>query len=200
MTFLGRVDIAPLVQAAVTHAQFETIHPFPDGNGKTGRALIHSVLRAKGLTGKVTVPVSAGLLADTRSYFDSLTDYRNGDPEPLVRLMSSASFAAINNGRQLVADLHTTHEAWQNMVTARRDAAAWKVADILLRQPIIDSPMIQRELGVPSSGALDAINRLTEAGVLTKISGKHRDRKYAAPQILAALDAFAERAGRCGGY
>ena len=59
VTFMARNDLPPLVQAAVAHAQFETIHPFPDGNGRCGRALVHSLLRGKGLTRKVTVPVSA---------------------------------------------------------------------------------------------------------------------------------------------
>ena len=65
VAFVKRDDLPLLAQAAVAHAQFETIHPFPDGNGRTGRALIHSMLRGHGLTQNVTVPVSAGLLTDT---------------------------------------------------------------------------------------------------------------------------------------
>ena len=53
-----------LAHAALAHAQFETIHPFEDGNGRTGRALVHAMLRSKGLTRTVTVPISAGLLVD----------------------------------------------------------------------------------------------------------------------------------------
>jgi Fic family protein len=80
VAFARRTDIPLLTQAAVAHAQFETIHPFPDGNGRTGRALIHSMLRGHGLTHNVTVPVSAGLLTDTSAYFDALTAYREGEP------------------------------------------------------------------------------------------------------------------------
>lgn len=83
--FLSRDDLPPLTQAAVAHAQFETIHPFPDGNGRVGRALIHALLRGKGLTRQVTVPVSAGLLTDTDGCFGALGAYRDGDPAPLVR-------------------------------------------------------------------------------------------------------------------
>lgn len=199
VVFMHRDDMPALVQAAVAHAQFETIHPFPDGNGRTGRALVHCLLRGKGLTRRVTVPVSAGLLSDTGAYFDSLTDYRAGDPEPIVRMMSTASFAAVNNGRRLVADLHETRKSWEERITARRDAAAWKTADLLLSQPVVDSPMLQRELGVSAPGALGAIKHLVEVGVLTKVSGRHRDRKYAAAEVLRALDEFAARAGRRGG-
>jgi Fic family protein len=66
VAFMRRDDLPALVQATIAHAQFETIHPFPDGNGRTGRSLIHALLRAKRLTRTVIVPVSAGLLADTR--------------------------------------------------------------------------------------------------------------------------------------
>jgi Fic family protein len=197
--FLSRDDLPVLVQAAVAHAQFETIHPFADGNGRTGRALVHSLLRGKGLTRKITVPVSAGLLADTTRYFDALTAFRAGDPEPIVERLASASFAAINNGRALVDELHAMRAGWDDAITARRGASAWQLADMLLSQPVVDSPLIQRQLDVTAPTALRAIEQLVEAGVLTKISGRQRYRRYSAPQVLEALDAFAGRAGHRGG-
>lgn len=198
--FLARDDLPVLVQAAVAHAQFETIHPFTDGNGRTGRALVHSLLRAKALTRKVTVPVSAGLLADTRRYFETLTAYRDGDPEPIVERLASASFAAINNGRTLVGELHSVRASWDEAISARRGATAWRLADMLLSQPVVDSPLVQRQLGVTAPAALGAIDQLGDAGVLVKISGRQRYRRYSAPRVLEALDAFAIRAGRRGGF
>ncbi len=197
--FLARDDLPPLVQAAVAHAQFETIHPFTDGNGRTGRALVHSLLRAKELTRQVTVPVSAGLLANTRRYFEALTAYRDGDPEPVVERLADASFAAINNGRALVDELHTVRASWDEVITARRGATAWRLADMLLSQPVVDSPLVQRQLDVTAPAALGAIDQLVEAEVLVKISGRQRYRRYSAPRVLEALDAFAIRAGRRGG-
>ncbi len=69
-----------LVQVAVSHAQFETIHPFPDGNGRTGRALAQSILRNKGLVGSTAVPISAGLLVHTERYFEALGSFRAATP------------------------------------------------------------------------------------------------------------------------
>src|SRR5215213_4983404 len=86
MRYARRVDQPVLAQAALAHAQFETIHPFPDGNGRTGRALMHAMLRHHRLSRHVTVPVSAGLLSDVAGYHRALTAYRAGDPDPVVRL------------------------------------------------------------------------------------------------------------------
>jgi Fic family protein len=198
--FLAREDLPALVQAAVAHAQFETIHPFTDGNGRTGRALVHSVLRAKELTRYVAVPVSAGLLADTRRYFEALTAYRVGDPEPIVERLANASFAAINNGRALVDELHSVRASWDDAISARRGASAWRLADMLLSRPVVDSPLVQRQLGVTAPAALGAIEKLVEAALLVKIAGGQRYRRYSAPRVLEALDAFATRAGRRGRF
>ncbi|MCW4467333.1 Fic family protein [Glutamicibacter sp. MNS18] len=88
--FMQRDDIPALTQAAIAHAQFETIHPFPDGNGRTGRALVGPILRNKGITEKVIIPVSSGLLTDTKAYFDALGSYREGDIEPIVEMFAES--------------------------------------------------------------------------------------------------------------
>lgn len=72
------------------------------------------------------------------------------------------------------------------------------MADLLLRQPIVDSGLVQRELEVPAMTANHAINALGDAGVLTKVSGNYRDRKWSAREVLSALDDFARRSGRAG--
>ena len=198
--FLARDDMPVLVQAAIAHAQFETIHPFIDGNGRAGRALVHSLLRAKELTRHVTVPVSAGLRADMRRYFDALTTYREGDPEPIVERLANATFVAINNCQALVAELRTLRMSWDEAISARRGATAWRLADMLLSHPVIDSPLVQHQLGVTAPAALGAIGQLVEAGVLVKVLGRQRYRRYGAPRVLEALDAFAIRAGRRGGF
>lgn len=193
--FTQRIDLPVLVQAAVAHAQFETVHPFPDGNGRTGRALIHAMLRGHGLTRNVTVPVSAGLLADTSSYFDSLTAYRDGDPAPIVRRLSEAALTAILNGRQLIAELRDIRLGWNDAVRVRGSASAWRLVDLLLRQPVVDAATVARELGVAPANVYRAIGPLVEAGILTEFTGFRRDRMWQATEVLTALDDFAARAG-----
>lgn len=193
--FVRRTDLPLLAQAALARAQFETIHPFADGNGRTGRALVHAMLRAGRLTRRVTVPVPAGLLTDTRAYFDTLTAYRAGDPVPIVAVLATAS-AAIADARQLVAELHEVRRGWEDTVRARRGATTWRLADLLLGQPVVVAATVARELGVSPANALCPIRPLVEAGVLTEVTGAARNRMWQSPEVLAALDAFAVRAGR----
>jgi Fic family protein len=191
-----RADIPALSQIAVGHAQFETIHPFTDGNGRTGRALVQAMLRNRGLTRQVTVPISAGLLADTGSYFAALTSYRDGDAAPIVERFSRASVLAIANGRQLVTDLRDIREHWNGVITARSDSAVWKVADLLTRRPVVNAALLAQEVGIESTNAHRYLNPLTEAGILVETTSGPRNRVWRSPEVLAALDAFAERAGR----
>lgn len=198
LTFAQRADVPALPQIAVAHAQFETIHPFTDGNGRTGRALVQAMLRNKGLTRQVTVPVSAGLLADTDSYFAALTAYRDGDAAPIVERFSNASVLAIANGRQLVVEIRGIRESWNDVITARSDSAVWKVADLLPRRPVVNAALLAQELGIESTNAHRYLNPLTEAGILVETASGPRNRVWRSPEVLAALDAFAERAGRRG--
>lgn len=194
--FIARTDIPTLAHAAITHAQFETIHPFPDGNGRVGRALVHAQLRHARLTRHVTVPVSAGLLTDIDAYFAALGAYRDGDPVPIVERFADATFAALANGRQLVADLHHVRDGWAQRVKARRDAAAWKITEIVVRQPVVNAPSLSRELGIPQTNVYRALQPLVDAGVLVEFTNNKRDRLWRAPDVLEALDAFAARTGR----
>ena len=194
--FMRRDDVPVLTQAAIAHAQFETIHPFPDGNGRTGRAIVQCLLRGKRLTRQVTIPVSAGLLTDTERYFDALTAYRTGDARPIVERFAEASFDSIVNGRQLVAELTVIRAEWSDSITSRRQATVWRALDIVFQHPVLDNALVQRELDVSAMGAEAALTELVEIGALQEITGGRRNRRYAALPVLAALDAFAERTGR----
>ena len=198
IAFIDRDDIPVLTHAAVAHAHFETIHPFPDGNGRTGRALVHAQLRNKGLTRNVTVPVSAGLLTNTDTYFDALTAYRDGDPVPIIERVAEASFAALDNGRALVEDLRHVRAAWQERIRVRRGASAWRAVDLVVRHPVVNAKLVAAELGVAPPNAYRAIAPLVDAGVLVEFSDKKRNQLWQAPDVLEALDAFATRAGRRG--
>lgn len=193
--FVARDDVPVLVHAAIAHAQFETIHPFPDGNGRTGRALMQAMLRGKGLTRNVMVPISAGLLTDVDEYFEALIAYRDGQVDPIVVRLADASYAAISNGRQLVAELREIRRGWDDRVRSRKGTATWRIAELLMRHPVINAVLVQDELGIARPNVYRSLAPLEEAGVLTP-SGGQRARVWRSPEVLAAVDAFAKRAGR----
>lgn len=198
MVFSRRTDLPRLVQIAVAHAQFETIHPFTDGNGRTGRALMQAMFRGTGLTRNVTIPVSAGLLTDTAGYHAALDAYRTGEVEPIVVATAEAAFRAVNNAHELVDDIHAVQAAWRATVTARADSAVWRVLEVVARQPVLTGASLSAQLG-PSVNVYRALDALAAAGVLVgKSEHKLRAKVWRSDDVLQALDAFARRAGRRG--
>lgn len=199
VAFVGRTDIPALAQVAIAHAQFETIHPFPDGNGRTGRAIVQAMLRHSGVTTNIAVPVSAGLLHDVKDYYDALTAYRRGELRPIITAFNRAAGYAVVNGRQLVRDIGSIETAWgAKMQGLRSDAAARRVSALAIARPVLNSDIIARELDVAAPTAFRALNALVERGVLKAANSQRRNRIWLAEPVLTALDDFAARAGRRG--
>jgi len=196
LAFARRDDLPILPQVAIAHAQFETIHPFPDGNGRTGRALVHSMFRRLGVTRSTTVPVSAGLLSDTNRYFAALTAYRSGDLAPIVEVFVEASLGAVDNGRRLVAELSAVRTGWDARSTARKGSGAARAMDVLLRQQVVDANFLAEELQITPQNAQNAIDRLVDDGILSATASQRRNRSYEAAEVSEALENFAARARR----
>lgn len=191
--FLDRDDLPALLQATIAHAQFETIHPFADGNGRVGRALVQAVLANKGLLTRVSVPVSAGLLVNTSSYFDALTAFREGNVRPIVERFTAASRFAAIRGAQLIDDLNEElQRARQKLSHLRSDATAWRVLPHLAAHPVINVAFLIEELGVGEMSAHRAIRQLSERGVVEERTGKSRNRVWQHSGIIDVLDGFAE--------
>lgn len=121
MAFARRDDLPSLVQIAIAHAQYETVHPFLEVNGRTGRALMQAMLRRADLTRTVVVPLSAGLLQDTAGYFDALRKYRSGRVAPIVEVFAEAAHTAVASSRMLIDDLASVHRSWEARMTSRKE-------------------------------------------------------------------------------
>lgn len=197
--FADRPDLPVLMQIAVSHAQFETIHPFVDGNGRTGRALVQALLRTTGIASRSTVPLSAGLLTDTDGYFSALTSFRAGEAEPIVRVFARAARYAAHSGRALVDELSAQlADSRDRLAGIRQHAVAWQVIPRLLGQPVVDSAYVQQTLAVSAVTANRALELLVDRGVLTERTGKRRGRVWQHAGILEALDRYAEEIRRPG--
>ncbi|TAJ46494.1 MAG: Fic family protein [Herbiconiux sp.] len=196
IAFSARRDIPALTSTAIAHAQFETIHPFTDGNGRTGRAFAQALLRHRGVTRNVAVPVSAGLLADVDGYHRALTAYREGDVSPIVLAFGEASLRALTNARELVDEIDAIKSGWQRQLKARRSSNAWALLDVIAQRPVIDSATAAASLGVKQPNVYPPLQALTDAGIL-KSKAEHRLGPFwRSDEILGAIDRFAVRAGR----
>src|SRR5437016_6310920 len=146
--FMNRTDLPPVVQAAIAHAQFETIHPFADGNGRVGRALIHVVLRRRGLAPRYVPPVSLVLAADAKRYIGGLADFREGRVEEWCGVFADAVRVAAGKARELARRLGHLQERWRNKAgQPRRHSSALRLIEILPAHPILTLATATRLLG-----------------------------------------------------
>jgi Fic family protein len=194
--FANRQDLGGLAHIAVTHAQFETIHPFPDGNGRTGRVVVQRMLRNAGLTRRAILPLSAGLLIDTERYFESLNTYRTGEIEPIVSAFVDATFSSLDNASRLAQDLASVRDSWNETVSARADSTVWPLLDYCIGRPAVTASSVAADLGVSVVAAQNAINRLAEWGILRQNSPARRNRIWLVSDVLDSVDQFMERARR----
>lgn len=179
LRFLARDDLHPIAQAAIGHAQFESIHPFTDGNGRIGRALVAAVLRRRGLAGSVIVPVAAALVVDRAAYFHHLERYRFGSVHDFVAALASAIGTACDEAM-------TT-----SLLLAELDGAASSTR--MLDDPVLLESAAD-ELARQAGTSTDAlVAPLVRDGLLRPVTDRRRDRAWIVPSVAAELDAFAER-------
>lgn len=195
VAFMRRDDIPALTQAAVAHAQFETIHPFADGNGRTGRAIVSALLRAKGVTEKVTIPVSSGLLTNTGLYFDALGAYREGSIQPIVERFAESGVQAVENGRLLASEIRDVESDYRERFSDA-PASVRRILAMLPGEPAVTADMVSDHTSTPLATVYRAIERLEAAGILAPAGKIRGTRVWVAGDIIAALDNFAARTGR----
>ncbi|MGH9388504.1 MAG: Fic family protein, partial [Vicinamibacteria bacterium] len=170
--------LPPLVQAAIAHAQFETIHPFDDGNGRTGRALVQVLLLRRGLAPSFVPPLSVVLAAEKQRYIEGLVAFREDDLSGSLEIFASAAARSAELAQKYLADVVDLQDAWRARLQATRvrsDAAAWSVIEVLPGYPVITVAVALAALethGVRRSRpALQlAVVQLEEAGVLKPVS------------------------------
>lgn len=195
VAFANRDDVPVLAQAAIVHAQFESIHPFTDGNGRIGRALINTVLRRRGVTKRVVVPLASALVARRDEYFALLGQYREGSVEPIIRSFSDASAIAAKESQVTAGRIAGLAERWQDEVGARRGSAAARLLDVLISAPIFSAAEAEEIVGGAVSSVYSAIERLHVAGVIRPLTNRTRNQIWGAADLLDELDDLSLRIG-----
>lgn len=189
--FTGRDDLPALLQAAVAHAQFELIHPFGDGNGRVGRCLIHVVLRRRGLALRYVPPVSLVLGANKDAYIAGLERYREGRVELWVDQFSRAMAAAVGKAGDFSASVFGLQRQWRERLgSVRSDSAALQLIDVLPRHPIITAAIAERMIGRSRPAAINGLERLAEAGILTRHRNQRKGDSWVAKELFELLNDF----------
>lgn len=193
-----------LVQAALVHAQFETIHPFLDGNGRIGRALIHVVLRRRGIAPAFVPPVSLVLATHADRYVDGLTRYRYEGPADgggsrravteWLELFLADMARACADAAGFAEQLEALEGRWRAQVgRVRRDSATDLLLSALAAAPVLTVQTAAALVGRSAKNVNTAVNNLAEAGVLRQTTVGRRNRAFEVPDLLVALTDF-ERA------
>jgi Fic family protein len=189
--FCNNDHLPPLIQAAIAHAQFETIHPFEDGNGRTGRALIHVLLRRRRLAPSYVPPISVVLAANKDHYIDGLTQYRDGELDVWLERFAVAAARAASLAERYLSRVQDLQNQWRSELrdeaNVRADAAAWAVIDELPGHPVITVPVATAVTGRSKSSTAVAIDQMVEAGILVPLSQSKRNRAWEAAGLLDLL-------------
>lgn len=186
--FCDRTDLPTLAQAAIAHGQFETIHPFVDGNGRVGRCLISAVLSRRGLARRVVVPVSLVLAAYGDHYVQGLVDFREGRIDQWCALFASAVTLAVRGTRRLADQLETMVTRWRAETEARPDSHLWRACADTVSAPVFTLATLQRDLGCSQSAASEVCHRLSDLGIVVQVSLGKRNRVYLNRAVLRLLD------------
>ena len=188
--FVERDDVAPLAQAAIAHAQFETIHPFEDGNGRIGRALIHLILRRRDLAPHYVPPISLVLAANYDAYITGLTSYRQRREDEWCGLFSRATGIAADGARGLAVDIDVLKDQWRKAVSPRAGSAAAKLIELLPSHPVFDLRTATELLKTSDEAARLGIGRLEAAGAVKEVTKRKWGRAWEAVGLFALLDGF----------
>ena len=182
--------LPPLVEAALVHYQFEAIHPFLDGNGRIGRLLVTLLLCQRNVLSKPLLYLSAFFEQHRPEYYDLLLKVSSNGAwrewiEFFLRAVMEQSGDAVSRSRRLQ---ELQHRYVQLAKDRRMSPTAMQLADLVLMKPVLSTKTVQESLKITYQGAQKAINVLLEAGILTEITGRKRDKAYAAKEVLKALD------------
>lgn len=201
VSFINHSELPPIAVAAIAHAQLETIHPFADGNGRAGRALIHLILKRGGAARSTVPPISLLLATDRERYITNLSSFRfiNGEADrdavvnDWVEYFANICCDACSRASMFESSLREIKKTWQAKTSFRADSAGSQLLGILLGTPAISVKTAQKLTGKSYPAALSAVRALVEAGILRQNSKNRKSGIYVADDVVEAFNSY-ERA------
>lgn len=194
-----RRDLSPVVVAAIAHAQFESIHPHHDGNGRVGRCLVHTLLRRE--TGSTMLPpLSIAFARPESRYVEGLNAFRRDDLDGWLTVFATAISFAAHATIGLAQEVGALQRSWFEQLAdarsrsgrraPRADAAVLAALDALPDMPAFHARDLARRLDRSWRAAQDAITELVDVGIVKQLSAGRGNRLYEVPEIFALLDGF----------
>ncbi len=183
-------QLPSLVELALIHYQFETIHPFLDGNGRIGRLLVTLFLCQRGILNKPLLYLSAFFERHRQEYYQYLLDVSQSGAwrqwiEFFLQAVVEQSGDAVKRARRLL-DLHRSY--YQTSLEKRLPPTAVELVELIFVRPVLNTRVVQEYLKVTFPAAQKAIKALIEEGILAEITGGKRNKAYAANEILGILE------------
>jgi Fic family protein len=183
------LELPVLIQNALLHVQFETIHPFLDGNGRLGRLALVLFLVARGRLGAPLLYLSAHLERERAQYYEALTAVRQrGDPTPWCQLFLTAVDAEARDAVVRATRIVGLRERFLKAAATMGTANGVALVDLICENPLLTTRLVETRLGVTRPTALRLLRGLEERGVLTEgPTGLRGQRRYVAAELLAAV-------------
>jgi Fic family protein len=195
--FMDRDDISPIAQAAIAHAQFETIHPFGDGNGRVGRCLIQVLLRRRGLAPRFVPPISIVLGSRKDAYVSGIEAFRTGAVDDWVAYFARATESAALGSREFSEEVEDLQADWRALLRpVRSDSAALALIDRLPRFPIVTAAAAEGEIDRSRRATITGLERLADAGILARHRNQKKGDSWEAKELFSLLDEFERRVAR----
>lgn len=196
--------VSPVAQAALVHAQFESIHPFIDGNGRTGRALIHLILRRRGLAPELVPPISLCMATRAADYVQALSEFRYTDDEDSgqirtrvndwVSFFAGSCVRACEEARSFEDGARALQDGWRERLgSVRRGSALEVLIDEMVGMPIFTIGTASRTSGRAFSAMSAAVGRCVEAGIVKPIGNQKRNRAFEVPDVINEFNVFERR-------
>lgn len=183
-------DYDPLIRIALIHYQFETIHPFPDGNGRVGRLMILLYLMEQGYIYKPIIYISCFFKKNQIEYYDRISEVRrSGNYEQWIGFFLEAVSAAAKDSLVTVEKLSALHESniRRLPVTTRKNDNVRRVFEHVEQYPIIDIKRTAADLGVSYNTVSAAVMKLVQAGILKEMTNASRNRMFSYEEYLNIL-------------
>ncbi len=192
VAFANLDDLPAISQAAIAHAQFETIHPFGDGNGRAGRCLIHVILRRRSVASRLVPPISVVLATNAKRYIAGLTDFREERTDDWIGGFADTVTVAARSTELLRTQIDGLLDVLIHRAgSPRTDSVARRIIRGLPQHPVVSADVAASAYRVTPTAARAALNRLEVTGVLvpTRV-GRRRDREWISDDLFQLLDAF----------